>query len=147
MLGVFWDLPDFGLLHHDLPPMARLELTDETLRCTLIDKSGHAGWLARRLQIPDLKKRLKAGEQVTVFEIPRNGYDITWPEISLGTLCEIRHGQAHRWVISFTLPADYENFDVFKYFNAFRAYQTRDVRQQWRRALDPAARARDEPSR
>jgi hypothetical protein len=149
LLGVFWDLPDFGLLHRDLPPMARLELTDQTVRCTLIDKSGHAGWLARRLQVPDLKKRLKTGQQVTVFEFPRNGYEITWPEISLGTLCEIRQGPAQHWVISFTLPADYENFDVFRYFNAFRAYQTRGIRRQWRRALDPGAvtSTLDEPSR
>jgi hypothetical protein len=141
LLGVFWDLPDFGLLPRNLPPMARLELTDQTVRCTLIDKSGHAGWLARRLHMPDLKKRLKAGQQVTVFEFPRNGYDITWPQISLGTLCEIRHGEDQQWVISFTLPADYENFDVFRYFNAFRAYQMRGVRRRWRNALDSRARA------
>jgi hypothetical protein len=58
MLSVFWGLPYAGLLHPGSPPIARLELTDQTLRCTLVDKSGYAGWLARRLQVPDLKKRL-----------------------------------------------------------------------------------------
>lgn len=137
VLGMFWDIPTFGLLGRDLPPIARLEVTDETVRCTLVDPSGHAGWLARRLQVPDLKKRLKSGQSVRVFEFPRHGYDINWPDISLGTLCEIRQGKAHHWVISFTLPPNYENFDLFKYFNAVRAYQTRDVRRQWRQALDP----------
>lgn len=149
MLSVFWGLPYVGLLHRGSPPIARLELTDQTVRCTLIDKSGHAGWLERRLQVKDLKKRLKAREQVTVFEFPRDGYDISWPDTSLGTVCEIRHGPTDSWVISFTLPADYEDFDVLRYFHAVRAYQTRGVRRQWRRALNPRAAPStlDEPSR
>jgi hypothetical protein len=138
MLSVFWGLPYAGLLHRGSPPIARLELTDETLRCTLVDKSGYAGWLARRLQVPDLKKRLKNGEAVTVFEFPRDGYQISWPDTSLGNLCEIRQGPAEPWVISFTLPADYEDFDFVRYFHVFRAFQTRGIRQQWRRALEPA---------
>ena len=138
MLSVLWGLPYSGLLHQGSPPIARLELTDQTVRCTLVDKSGHARWLARRLQLPDLKKRLKTGP-VTVFEFPRNGYDITWPDTSLGAVCEIRQGTADSWVVSFMLPADYEDFDVLRYFHAFRAYQTRGVRRQWRKALDPRA--------
>jgi hypothetical protein len=137
MLSVFWALPYVGLLRRGSPPIGRLELTDQTVRCTIVDKSGHARWLARRLQIPDLKKRLKTGQPVTVFEFPRDDYDITWPDTSLGTVCEIRRGPTDGWVVSFLLPADYEDFDMLRYFHAFRAYQTRAARRQWRKALDP----------
>lgn len=137
MLSVFWGLPYAGLLHRGSPPIARLEITDQTVRCTLVDKSGHAGWLARRLHVPDLKKRLKNGEPVTVFEFPRDDYEVSWPDFSLGNLCEIRHRQGEPWFISFTLPADYEDFDFIRYFHAIRAFQTRAVRRQWRDALEP----------
>ena len=90
--------------------------------------------------MPDLKKRLKAGERVTVFEFPRGGYDIDWPLHSLGTLCEIRHGVENRWTIAFTLPTGYERNDLFRYANVLRAYQTRSVRGQWRQALGRAGR-------
>jgi hypothetical protein len=137
MLSVFWGLPYVGLLRTGSPPIARLELTDQVVRCTIVDKSGHAKWLERRLGIKDLKKRLKTGEPVTVFEFARDDYDITWPDTSLGTVCEIRHGAADGWVISFLLPADYEDFDVLRYFHALRAYQTRAARREWRKALNP----------
>jgi hypothetical protein len=137
MLTVFWGLPYVGLLRGGPPPIARLELTDEAVRCTIVDKSGYAKWLARRLGMKDLKKRLKTSQPVTVFEFPRGDYDIDWPDTSLGTVCEIRHGATDSWVISFLLPADYEDFDVLRYFHTFRAYQTRAARREWRKALDP----------
>jgi hypothetical protein len=142
LLGAFGglaDVPFSSLLHFSSPVVARLELTDWTVRCTLVGKRGNARWLAQRLYLPDLKKRLKSGERVTVFEFPRGGYEIDWPVHSLGTLCEIRHGVANRWVIAFTLPTGYERNDLFRYVNVLRAYQTRGVRGQWRRALGRAA--------
>jgi hypothetical protein len=141
LLGAFGglaDVPFSSLLHFSSPVVAQLELTGWTVRCTLTGKRGNARWLAQRLQLPDLKKRLKSGQRVTVFEFPRDGYGIDWPVHSLGTLCEIRHGIADRWVIAFTLPTGYERNGLFRYVNVLRAYQTRRVRGQWRRALRPA---------
>lgn len=147
-LSVLWGLPYSGLLHPGSPPIARLELTDQTVRCILVDKSGYAGWLAKRLRVPDLKKRLKTGPPVTAFEFPRDDYDITWPDTSLGAVCEIRHGAADSWVVSFMLPADYEDFDLIRYFHAVRAFQARGARREWRKALDPIReRHRDLPDR
>ena len=73
-LGVLSGLNPFFIGDFIERPLARLELTDRTVRCTLSrDKLKHAGWLARRLDIPDLAERVKAGEQVTVFEF-RDGW-------------------------------------------------------------------------
>lgn len=72
-----------------------------------MDESGYARWLARRLQLPDLKERLKTRQPVTVFEFSRNGYDINWPALSMGTLFEISEPGSPRWVMSFGLPSQY----------------------------------------
>src|ERR1700710_2966733 len=67
-LGVFASINPFFISHLIERPLARLELTDHTVRCTLPkQKLMHAGWLAERLQIPDLKERVGVGEQVKVF--------------------------------------------------------------------------------
>jgi hypothetical protein len=42
-------------------PIALLELKNSTVRCTITGDAGYAGLIAMRLAIPDLHKRLKAG--------------------------------------------------------------------------------------
>jgi len=119
-------------------PLARLELTDRTVRCTLLRKQKlmHAGWLAQRLQIPDLKERVKAGEQVTVFEFPRDGYQIKWPKLSTGTLFEISEPSSPPWILSFGMPRDYERRSWLVAYDFLMANE----RRQWREALSPTAR-------
>jgi hypothetical protein len=85
-------------------PAALLEVTDSTVRCTLTDTAGYSDWLARRLDIPDLKARLTAGEQVTVFRFPRTGYRIKWFKISLGTAFKIGEGDSPDWVVDLIDP-------------------------------------------
>jgi hypothetical protein len=85
-------------------PSALLELTDSTVRCTLTGTAGYSGWLAKRLHIPDLKERLSAGEQVTVFEFPRNQYHIKWYMISVGTAFKISQGDGPGWVVDLIRP-------------------------------------------
>jgi hypothetical protein len=138
--------------------IALLELTDSTVRCTITGDAGYAGWIAKRLAIPDLHKRLKAGEHVTVFEFPRNGYRITWPTIAGGELFKISQGNGPEWVVRFT-PLRGQGDDVVvdgslagesgvagvlgEAFLAADAMsvvgvlRTGDVRKQWRQALDP----------
>jgi hypothetical protein len=133
-LGVFSGLNPFFIGDLIERPLARLELTDRTVRCTLSrDKLKHAGWLARRLDIPDLAERVKAGEQVTVFEFPRDGYQITWPKLSMGSLFEISGPSSAPWVVSFGMPRDYEGESFF----ALVDFLNMPERQQWRAALTP----------
>ena len=96
----------------------------------------HAGWLAQRLQIPDLKERVKAGEQVTVFEFPRDGYQIKWPKLSTGTLFEISEPSSPPWILSFGMPRDYERRSWLVAYDFLMANE----RRQWREALSPTAR-------
>jgi uncharacterized protein DUF2510 len=111
-------------------PMAELQLTDSTVRCILTGTSGYAAWLAERLRIPDLKERLAAGQQVPVFEYPRNGYEIKWPTLGVGTAFQISRGEAP-WNVSFVTPG-----------GPGAAYQgDGQNRKQWRSALDPSQSA------
>jgi hypothetical protein len=145
LIGVFSGLNPFYLDILRSRPLAVLELTDSTVRCTLVNKYGHAGWLADRLHMPDLKERLKT-EQVTVFEFPRNGYEINWPKLDMGMLFEIGEPGSPRWITSFSLPRD-ESYVDFTWWNAalmffaqmsvLRDTAMREVRQLWRQALDP----------
>jgi hypothetical protein len=144
LVGVFSGLNPFNLGSLRSHPLALLELTDSTVRCTLVNKHGHAGWLAERLHIPDLKERLKT-EQVTVFEFPRSGYEINWPKLDMGMLFEIGEPGSPRWITSFSLPNDdyvsMSDWDfivpVLEQLAALRDNAMRGVRQLWRQALDP----------
>jgi hypothetical protein len=137
-LGVFASLNPFSVGDLIERPLARLELTDRTVRCTLLRKQKlmHAGWLAQRLQIPDLKERVKAGEQVTVFEFPRDGYEIKWPKLSTGTVFEISEPSSPPWIVSFGMPRDYERHAWLAAYDLMMS----DERKQWREALSPVAR-------
>jgi hypothetical protein len=137
-LGVFASLNPFSVGDLIERPLARLELTDRTVRCTLLRKQKlmHAGWLAQRLQIPDLKERVKAGEQVTVFEFPRDGYEIKWPKLSTGTVFEISEPSSPPWIVSFGMPRDYERHAWLAAYDLMMGNE----RKQWREALSPVAR-------
>jgi hypothetical protein len=137
-LGVFASLNPFSIGDLIERPLARLELTDRTVRCTLLRKQKlkHAGWLAQRLQISDLKERVSDGEQVTVFEFPRDGYHIKWPKLSTGTLFEISEPSSAPWIVSFGMPRDYERHSWLAAYD----FLMMNERQQWREALSPRAR-------
>jgi hypothetical protein len=112
-------------------PIAQLELTDRTMRCTVKGKRGYARWLSMRLDIPDLKKRLEDGQQVTVFEFPRYSYDITWPEwVPHGDcLPQVRQGEAPVWSLAFFYPGRHPSESEYK--------NLAGTCQQWREALGP----------
>lgn len=132
-LGVFASLNPFFLGDLIERPLARLELTDRTVRCTLIrnQKLKHAGWLAGRLQIPDLAERVSAGEQVTVFEFSRDSCQTKWPKLSAGTMFEISEPSSDPWIVSFGMPRDYEGFSWLAAYD----FLMMEERRQWRAAL------------
>jgi hypothetical protein len=128
-------------------PLVLLELTDQTVRCTILGKRfGFARWLGQRLQMPDLEERLKT-ERVAVFEFPHNGYEINWPKYDMGTLFEIGEAGARPWTVSFTQARDYHGefgrgwWDAVSMFfdlsSILAEGSTSGVRDQWRKALDP----------
>jgi hypothetical protein len=100
---------------------ALLELTESTVRCTLY--KGYSRWLARRIDVPDLKERLRAGEPVTAFEFRYNGYHIKWR--SGDWLFGIGQGDGPTWAVALLPPSDLGLFNEG------------GVRRQWRQALDP----------
>jgi hypothetical protein len=134
-LGVFAGLNPFFVGDLIERPLARLELTDRTVRCTVVSgqKLKHAGWLAQRLQIPDLKERVSGGEQITAFEFPSDGYHINWPRLGMGTVFEISEPSAPPWIVSFGLPRDYEQSSWLAFFDFLNVPE----RRQWREALSP----------
>ncbi len=133
-LGAFAGLNPFFFGDLLERPLARLELTDRTVRCTLRkQKLKHAGWLAQRLQMPDLAERVHAGQEVTVFEMPRGAYNIKWPKLGMGTVFEISEPSSSPWIVSFGIPRDYEKDSYL----AFYDFVNSDERRQWREALSP----------
>jgi hypothetical protein len=115
-------------------PKAELQLTDSTVRCILTE---HSGWVAKKLGIPDLKTRLRAGETVTAFEFPVHSYDIRWPKPNMGTAFQISDGAAPRWTVSFILPNPSESVTSESDGGLISA---RGSRKQWREALEPKHR-------
>jgi hypothetical protein len=112
---------------------AVLEITDWNVRC-IVDgqrdgKTGYEVWLAQRLQLPDLKQRLKAGERVTVFEFPRNSYTIAWPKMGMGSVFQISQSGASPWTVALYRPP----FTLWDYLD-------NKIRKQWRQALDSPER-------
>jgi hypothetical protein len=109
------------------PRIAQLELTDRTVRCTVEGTRGDARWTSRRLEIPDLKKRLKHGHQVTVFELPCYSCDTMWPEWVPPSACFHVKGTA-QFGFAFVRPA--RKPTESEYMNLASTCQ------QWREALD-----------
>jgi hypothetical protein len=107
--------------------IAQLELTDRTMRCTVNGTRGYAHWLAKRLEIPDLKERLEAGQQVTVFEFPHHDCDIWLPEWGpRGAYFQVSQGDAPLWILFFSKPGDLSGSEYQKIAGTC---------QQWREAL------------
>ncbi|AGB22118.1 hypothetical protein Mycsm_01723 [Mycobacterium sp. JS623] len=101
-----------------------LELTDTTLRCRV---TGHAGWIAKELGIPDLKERLAAGESITAFEFPRDGVKIKWLKQFMGAGFQVSHGDGKEWIVSLIYPSGF--------LALLETFEARSARKQWRAAL------------
>jgi hypothetical protein len=128
-------------------PLVALELNDQSVRCTILGRvESHPRWLAKRLGMPDLKERVKSG-QVTVFELPRHGYEITWPKYDFGTLFQIGAPGDQPWTVAFNHGRDYTDDFGFDWWNIASAFadlqslisegRTHPARDQWRQALKP----------
>jgi hypothetical protein len=108
--------------------IAQLELTDRTMRCSVKGKRGYARWLSVRLGIPDLKERLEAGQQVTVFEFPYDDCDVWLPEWEGRAYFQVSQGDAPFWILFFSKPGYLWESDYY--------LKIAGTCQQWREALD-----------
>lgn len=123
-------------------PLARLELTDRTVRCTLVtrNKLKRTGWLADRLGISDLAERVSAGNEVPVFEFARGTYQITWPTLGMGTVFEITDASSDPWVVTFGKPQDFSHVSLFTLPIIITTFMKSPQRQQWRNVLTASSR-------
>jgi hypothetical protein len=79
-----------------------LELTATTLRCRV---TGHAGWPAKELRIPDLKERLAAGEAMTAFEFRRDGLKVEVAQAVTRWRFRVSHDGGRAWTVSLIHPS------------------------------------------
>jgi hypothetical protein len=111
------------------PVAGILELTDATLRFTLDRPAGDAvvGWLEKELGTSRLKDRLKEGETVVAFELPRSQMTVEWPRQFMGAAMKITVPGSRDWLVSLVYPTGT--------FFLVRAWSHRDTTKAWRREL------------
>jgi hypothetical protein len=109
-----------------IPARAALELTDDTLRCTVKE---YAKWVERAMGISDLKSRLEAGEAVAAFDFRRDQLKIKWLRQFLKAGFVVSEGGSHRWLVSLVYP-----LGVTALVEVVDGW---DVHNEWRWALRP----------
>lgn len=110
---------------------ADLELTDRSLVCRV---TGYAGWLEKVLSIPDLKDRLKAGETVVAFEIPRDVLKPKWLKQFFGGGFMLTDVGGTQWLVSMAYPSGV--------LSVVDGLNERAKFKQWRHALANSTDAR-----
>ena len=106
---------------------AALELTDETLRCTVKE---YSKWIEKALGMSDLRSRLQAGEAVVAFEFRRDQLEIRWLKRFLKAGFSVSEGGSRRWLVSLVYPSGLLAF--------VEVVDGWDVHNEWRRALGPS---------
>jgi hypothetical protein len=111
---------------------AELELTDQSLVCRV---TGHTGWLAKTLDLPDLKDRLNAGETITAFVIPCDGLSVKWLKQYLGGGFKVTDTKGRQWIVSLIYPSGVLSLiDGLNERTKFKQWkQALANRGQWRR--------------
>ena len=104
--------------------VGELELTDATLRCRV---TGNASWIAKELEIPDLKERLAAGETITAFEFARDKLKTKWLKQLMGAGFQVSEGDGKPWIVSLIYPTGF--------LAILEIFEARGARKQWRAAL------------
>src|SRR5947209_13088874 len=89
------------------PVMGDLELTDDRLRFTLGAMAGEAvlGWVEEALDTTNLTERLRGGESVVAFDLPRAGLDVAWPKQFMGSGLELTPPEGRSWLVTLTYPS------------------------------------------
>lgn len=101
-----------------------LELTASTLRCRV---TSDTGWVAERLDIPDLGQRLAAREPVLAFDFQRGRMRLTWLRQFFRGGFTVGEPGSRTWLVSLVNPAGP--------LAMLDAFFERGVHRQWRAAL------------
>jgi hypothetical protein len=64
---------------------------------------GSLGWLEEALGQPNLKQRLKDGEQITLFDAERSQVETSFPVVSGGAAAEMKI-DGRQWMVWFSFP-------------------------------------------
>ncbi|WP_167101411.1 hypothetical protein [Mycobacterium sp. DL592] len=81
-----------------------LELTDSSVRCIA---SEYAKWVDQELGLTDYKAKLSAGEEVVIFDFPRDAATVTWLGQFYRGGCEVSYGDSRRWIVSLVYPSGF----------------------------------------
>ncbi len=111
---------------HPASARATLELTDDSLRCTVKE---YSKWVEKALGISDLRSRLQAGEAVAAFDFRRDRLKITWPAQFLKAGFSVGEGGSRRWLVSLVYPTG-----IMALVEVVDGW---DVHNEWRWALPP----------
>jgi hypothetical protein len=101
-----------------------LELTDTQVRCIA---SEYSKWVDQELGLSDYEAKLSAGEEVVIFEFPRDEVSVKWLRQLYRGGCEVSCGDSRKWLVSLVYPSGFGTMlDLMTH---------RAIWRQWREAL------------
>jgi hypothetical protein len=116
--------PDYDICLNPISTRAALELTDDSLRCTVKE---YSKWVEKALGISDLRSRLQAGEAVAAFDFRRDQLKIKWLKQFLKAGFSVSDGGSRRWLVSLVYPTG-----ILALVEVVDGW---DVHNEWRRVL------------
>lgn len=81
-----------------------LELTDTQVRCIA---SEYSKWVDQELGLTDYKSKLSAGEEVLIFDFPRDAVTVKWLRQFYQAGCEVSCGDSRKWLVSLVYPSGF----------------------------------------
>ena len=101
-----------------------LELTDTQVRCIA---SEYSKWVDLELRLTDYQAKLSAGEEVVIFDFPRDAATVKWLQQLYRGGCEVSFGDSRKWLVSLVYPAGFGTM--------LDLMTERKIWRQWREAL------------
>lgn len=105
-----------------------LEVTDTRVRCLA---SEYSKWVDEDLGLTDYQARLSAGEEVVIFDFPRDGASVKWLRQFYQGGCEVSYGNSRKWLVSLVYPAGFGSM--------LDLMTDRMIWRQWREVLPNSA--------
>lgn len=89
------------------PVAGELNWDGSTLTFTLGSLASDAvlGWVAKKLNDPDLASKLKSGEAITAFSWNVGEFKVSWPTMYAGSAIEVTGPTGASWFIAFDYPS------------------------------------------
>lgn len=101
-----------------------LELTDTKVRCLA---SEYSKWVGEEPGLGDYKAKLSAGEEVVIFDFPRDAVTVKWLRQFFRGGCEISCGDSRKWLVSLVYPSGLNTM--------LEVMTDRSIWRQWREVL------------